>query len=72
MTHRPSLSAIADRAVVVAAADGRPLVRLKALHAAAVAVTATIVAPRMTAAAAIGALFGGYSLNVEDTSPPLA
>ena len=59
-----------DKAIVLATADGRPLVRLKALHAAAIAVAAVMVAPRTTAAAAIGALFGGYSLSLDDVESP--
>ncbi len=68
MTDRPSLSAIGDRIVVLTNADGRPLARLKALHAAAIAATAIVAAPRLTAAAAIGALFGGYSLKLDESS----
>lgn len=69
MTDRPSLASVGERVVVVAASDGRPLVRLKALHAAAIAAAAVLLAPRPTAAAAIGALFGGYSLRVEENEP---
>ena len=69
MTDRPSLASVGDRIVVLAASDGRPLVRLKALHAAAIAAASVLLAPRATAAAAIGALFGGYSLRLSENEP---
>ena len=54
-----------ERSVTLHAEDGRPLVRLKLLHAAALAAAGIVVAPRLTAAAAVGALFKGLSLSVD-------
>ena len=56
---------IGDRVVVVSSAEGKPLLRLKAMYAAAIAAAAIITAPRATAALALGALFKGVTLEVE-------
>lgn len=59
------MSMASERSVTLNAEDGRPLVRLKLLHAAALAAAGVIVAPRITAAAALGALFKGLSLSLD-------
>lgn len=53
-----------ERVVTIRSAEGRPLVETKLLHAAAVAAAGVIVAPRLTAAAAVGALLRGITLTV--------
>jgi len=54
-----------ERIVTVRTADGQPLVRTKLLHAAAVAAAGVMIAPRVTAAAAIGALLKGVTVTVD-------
>lgn len=58
--------AASRRTVAVRTADGKPLARLKLLHAAAVAAAGIVMAPRLTATAALGAMFKGLRLEVEE------
>ena len=60
------LTDIGQRMVVVSNADGEPMFRIKALHAAALAAVAVLGTPRVTAGVALGMLFKGISLDVED------
>ncbi|HLE39034.1 MAG TPA: hypothetical protein VJA44_05205 [Acidimicrobiia bacterium] len=60
-----------SRTVTVRAADGRPMVQTKVLHAAAIGAAGIILAPRFAAAAALGALLAGVTLSV-DIAPPEA
>ena len=57
---------IGQRTVVVSNADGEPLFRLKALHAAILAAVALTTTPRIAAGIAVGMLFKGLSLDIED------
>ncbi|MEK7251729.1 MAG: DUF4342 domain-containing protein [Actinomycetota bacterium] len=57
-----------SRTVTVRAADGRPVVQTKMLHAAAVGAAGVMLAPRLAAAAVIGALLAGVTLSI-DTPP---
>jgi len=61
------LGAAQDRSVTLRSPEGRPMVRLKLLHAAGIAVAGVIMAPRLTAVAAVGALFKGVSLSLDET-----
>lgn len=56
---------IGQRTVVVSNADGDPLFRLKALHAAVLAAVALTTTPRITATVAVGMLFKGLTLDIE-------
>jgi hypothetical protein len=60
------IDAANNRTVTVRTAEGHPMVRAKLLHAVAAAVAGVIVAPRLTAAIAVAALFKGYSLSLEE------
>ena len=60
---------IADRTITVQSANGHPLLKVKAIHAAAVAAAGVILAPRLTAVAALGALVKGFSLNLDQAAP---
>ena len=59
------LGAASDRTVSINGPDGQPMVRLQLIHAAGLAAAGILMAPRLTAAAAVGALFKGVSLSVE-------
>lgn len=61
------LDAVQSRTVTLHAADGHPMVQAKVLHAAAITAVGVALAPRLVAAAAVGALFKGLSLSVETT-----
>lgn len=65
-------AAASKRTVTIHAPDGHPLVRAKLLHAAAVAAAGVVVAPRLTAAAAVGALLKGMSLSIEEQDDEVA
>ena len=54
-----------ERVVTVKAADGHPLVKTKLLHAVIAAAAGIVIAPRLTAAVAVGALFKGFTVSVE-------
>lgn len=64
------LGSIADRTITVQSANGHPLLKVKLIHAAAVAAAGVILAPRLTAVAALGAMMKGFSLNLDQTAPP--
>jgi hypothetical protein len=68
------LSSITAHTVTVRGADGHPLIEAKALHVAAVGLAGILLAPRLAAAAAIGALLAGVtvSVNTDDDAPPAA
>ena len=57
-----------DRSVTLRSAEGRPMVRLKLLHAAGIAAAGVLMAPRLTAIAAVGALFKGVSLGLDEAT----
>jgi hypothetical protein len=59
------LEAAQSRTLNVRTADGHPLIKTKLLHAAAAAVVGVMIAPRLTAAAAIAAMFKGVTVSVE-------
>jgi hypothetical protein len=61
------LGAASNRSVTVRSPEGRPMVRLKLLHAAGIAAAGVLMAPRLTAVAAVGALFKGVSLSLDET-----
>lgn len=64
------LTSIAAQTVTVRGTDGHPLIEAKALHVAAVGIAGILLAPRLAAAAAIGALLAGVTVSVnpsEDT-----
>lgn len=54
-----------ERTVTVRAGDGHPVVKAKLLHAVIAAAAGIVIAPRLTAAAAVGALFKGLTVSVE-------
>lgn len=64
--HLSDLLATAnERVVTIRAADGHPLVKAKLLHAVIAAAAGVVVAPRITAAAAVAALLKGFTVSVE-------
>jgi hypothetical protein len=63
------LGDITSRTVTVRAADGRTVVETKAVNLVAAGVAAILIAPRLAAAAALGALFAGVSVAVEKPAP---
>ncbi len=60
------IAAASEKTVTVRSAEGHPMVRAKLLHAAAAAAAGVMLAPRLTAAIAVGALFKGVSLSLEE------
>lgn len=62
------LRAAQDRSVTLRSREGRPMIRLKLLHAAGIAAAGVLMAPRLTAIAAVGALFKGVSLSLDETT----
>ncbi|MEE8498157.1 MAG: hypothetical protein V3S62_06465 [Acidimicrobiia bacterium] len=54
-----------QRTVTIGGPDGSPAVKLKLLHAAAAAAAGVILAPRLTAAAAIGAMIKGVTVTID-------
>jgi hypothetical protein len=70
VTHQFSdlVSAATSHTVTVRAPDGHPLMRAKLMQAAAVAAAGVVLAPRLTAAATLGALLKGFSLSLEEAS----
>lgn len=62
--------AASGRSITLRSAEGRPMVRLKLLHAAGLAAAGVLMAPRLTAIAAVGALFKGVSLTLDETAEP--
>lgn len=62
------LAGFTSRTITVRAPDGHTLAQTKALHVAAAGVAAIVFAPRLAAAAAVGALLSGVTLSV-DTDP---
>jgi len=67
-TFSELFASASERTVTIRTADGHALVRAKLLHAAAAAVAGVIVAPRITAAAAMGALLKGITVTVDGPS----
>ena len=61
------LGAAQSRNVTLRSPSGHPMVRLKLLYAAGIAVAGIVMAPRLTAVAAVGALFKGVSLSLDET-----
>jgi hypothetical protein len=57
-----------ERTVTVRGAHGKPLIHLGLIHLAGVAAAGVIMAPRLTAVAAFGALLKGYSVSID---PPM-
>jgi len=71
------LSSITTPTVTVRGADGHALIEAKALHVAAVGIAGILLAPRLAAAAAIGALLAGVTVSVNNlddapTAEPVA
>jgi len=62
------LAKASSRTVTIRTADGRSLAKVKLLHAAIAAATGVIMAPRITAAAAVGALVSGVSVSVDEAA----
>src|SRR3989304_1528303 len=60
------LSSAAARPVTTSPADGHPLLKATLLHAAAGAAAGVIIAPRLTAAATLGALLKGVTLSLDE------
>ncbi len=56
--------------VTVRAADGHTLVETKAVNLAAAGVAAILIAPRLAAAAALGALLAGVTVAVDRPAEP--
>ena len=56
--------------VTVRAADGHTLVETKAVHVAAAGLAAIMLAPRLAAATALGALLAGVSVSVDTGEAP--
>ena len=63
------LASASERTVTISTADGHPLIKAKLLHAAAVAAAGVIIAPRLTAAATLGALLKGVTLSLDAPGP---
>lgn len=61
------LSSITAHTVTVRGADGHPLIEAKALHVAAVGIAGILLAPRLAAVAAVGALLAGVTVSVNTT-----
>lgn len=60
--------------ITLVRASGKPVLRLRMLHGAALVAAGVLIAPRLTALAATGALLKGMSLRVEGpvTETPLS
>jgi len=58
-----------DRTVTVAGPNGSPAVKVKLIHAAAVAIAGVLLAPRATAVGAIAAMIKGVSVKVDRIDP---
>ncbi len=58
-----------DRALTIRSRRGRPLLAVGLLPALAVGVAAVLLAPRATAATAVGAMFRGISLTIDRVDP---
>jgi hypothetical protein len=54
-----------ERTVTVRSADGHPMMKAKLLHAVIAAAAGIVIAPRLAAAAAVGALFKGITVSVD-------
>ena len=59
------LGNITSHTVTVRGADGHTIVETKAVHLAAAGVAAIMIAPRLAAAAALGALLAGVSVAID-------
>ena len=57
------------RTVTIGGPDGSPAVKLRLLHAAAAAAAGVVLAPRLTAAAAIAAMIKGVTVTIETPAP---
>ena len=66
------LSAFTSRTVTVRAADGRTMVQTRAVNVAAAGAAAIIFAPRLAAAAAVGALLAGVTMSVDTPAVEVA
>jgi len=62
------LGTATERSVTVKAPDGHSLVEAKLLHAIIAAAVGIVVAPRLTAAAAVAALLKGFRVDMTDTA----
>jgi len=58
-----------DRALTIRSRRGRPLLRVGLAPGFAVVAAAVLLAPRATAAAAVGAMFRGISLTIDRVDP---
>ncbi len=64
------LAKASARTVTIRTADGRSLAKAKLLHAAIAAAAGVMIAPRVTAAAAVGALVSGVTVSVDAAAEP--
>ena len=62
------LATATERVVTVKAPDGHALVEAKLLHAVIAAAVGIVVAPRLTAAAAVTALLKGFRVDMAGTA----
>lgn len=58
-----------DRALTIRSRRGRPLLQVGFAPGLAVGIAAVMIAPRATAAAAVGAMFRGISLTIDRVDP---
>ena len=58
-----------ERTVTIGGPNGSPAVKLKLLHAAAAAAAGVVLAPRVTAAAAIAAMIKGVTVTIDAPAP---
>ncbi len=58
-----------ERTVTIGGPDGSPAVKLKLIHAAAAAAAGVVLAPRLTAIAAIAAMNKGVTVTIDAPAP---
>ncbi|MEE8498122.1 MAG: hypothetical protein V3S62_06290 [Acidimicrobiia bacterium] len=58
-----------ERTVTIGGPDGSPAVKLKLIHAAAAAAAGVVLAPRLTAIAAIAAMIKGVTVTIDSPAP---
>ncbi len=58
-----------ERTVTIGGPDGSPAVKLKLIHAAAAAAAGVVLAPRLTAIAAIAAMIKGVTVTIDAPAP---
>ncbi len=58
-----------ERTVTIGGPNGSPAVKLKLLHAAAAAAAGVVIAPRVTAAAAVAAMIKGVTVTIDTPAP---